>query len=136
LQQTKQKKTESKSKDAPRKTHNTWSNKNIVSWKVTLVEKTLSSRFMRAIGPGCRTGINYSGPMPVPVLAQTGTDGSPHGHARSEGVDHWSRFVARTEIIGPCILGYFCTVAGFCVFFSFIYLLFCIQFNGTTSIQQ
>jgi hypothetical protein len=35
LQQTKQKKTESKSKDAPRKTHKIWSNKNIVCWKVT-----------------------------------------------------------------------------------------------------
>jgi hypothetical protein len=35
LQRTKQKKTESKSKDAPRKTHRTWSNKNIVCWKVT-----------------------------------------------------------------------------------------------------
>jgi hypothetical protein len=35
LQQTKQKKTESKSKDAPRKTHRIWSNKNIVCWKVT-----------------------------------------------------------------------------------------------------
>jgi hypothetical protein len=35
LQQTKQKKTESKSKDAPRKTHRVWSNKNIVCWKVT-----------------------------------------------------------------------------------------------------
>jgi hypothetical protein len=35
LQQTKQKKTESKSKDAPIKTHSAWSNKNIVCWKVT-----------------------------------------------------------------------------------------------------
>jgi hypothetical protein len=35
LQQIKQKKTESKSKDAPRKTHSVWSNKNIVFWKVT-----------------------------------------------------------------------------------------------------
>jgi hypothetical protein len=35
LQQTKQKKTESKSKNAPRKMHRIWSNKNIVSWKVT-----------------------------------------------------------------------------------------------------
>jgi hypothetical protein len=35
FQQTKQKKTESKSKDAPRKMHRIWSNKNIVSWKVT-----------------------------------------------------------------------------------------------------
>jgi hypothetical protein len=35
LQETKQKKTESKSKDALRKTHRIWSHKNIVSWKVT-----------------------------------------------------------------------------------------------------
>jgi hypothetical protein len=35
LQQTKQKKTKSKSKDAPRKTHRIWSNKIIVCWKVT-----------------------------------------------------------------------------------------------------
>jgi hypothetical protein len=35
LQQTKQKKTESKSKDVPRKTHRIWSNKNIVCSKVT-----------------------------------------------------------------------------------------------------
>jgi hypothetical protein len=35
LQQTKQKKTESENKDAPRKTHSIWSNKNIVSWKMT-----------------------------------------------------------------------------------------------------
>jgi hypothetical protein len=35
LQQTKQKKTEIKSKDAPRKTHRIWSNKNIVCWNVT-----------------------------------------------------------------------------------------------------
>jgi hypothetical protein len=35
LQQTKQNKTESESKDAPRKMHSIWSNKNIVSWKVT-----------------------------------------------------------------------------------------------------
>jgi hypothetical protein len=37
LQQTKQKKTESKSKDAPWKMHNAWSNKNIVCWKVTWI---------------------------------------------------------------------------------------------------
>jgi hypothetical protein len=35
LQQPKQKKTESKSKDAPRKMHRIWSNKKIVYWKVT-----------------------------------------------------------------------------------------------------
>jgi hypothetical protein len=35
LQQTKQKKTKNKSKDAPRKMHNAWSNKNIIFWKVT-----------------------------------------------------------------------------------------------------
>jgi hypothetical protein len=35
LQQTKQNKIESESKDAPRKTHRIRSNKNIVSWKVT-----------------------------------------------------------------------------------------------------
>jgi hypothetical protein len=35
LQQTKLNKTESKSKDAPRKMHSAWSNKNIVFWKVT-----------------------------------------------------------------------------------------------------
>jgi hypothetical protein len=35
LQKTKQNKTESESKDAPRKTHRIRSNKNIVSWKVT-----------------------------------------------------------------------------------------------------
>jgi hypothetical protein len=35
LQQKKQKKTESKNKDAPRKTHSIRSNKNIVSWKMT-----------------------------------------------------------------------------------------------------
>jgi hypothetical protein len=35
LQQTKQKKTESESKDAPRKMHRIRSNKNIVSWKMT-----------------------------------------------------------------------------------------------------
>jgi hypothetical protein len=35
LQQTKQRKTEKKATDAPRKTHSAWSNKNIVSWKVT-----------------------------------------------------------------------------------------------------
>jgi hypothetical protein len=34
-QQTKQKKTESKNKNAPRTTHSIWSNKNIVSWKMT-----------------------------------------------------------------------------------------------------
>jgi hypothetical protein len=35
LQKTKQKKTESKSKDSLRKTYSAWSNKNIVCWKVT-----------------------------------------------------------------------------------------------------
>jgi hypothetical protein len=35
LQKTKQKKTESKSQDAPRKMQSAWSNKNIVCWKVT-----------------------------------------------------------------------------------------------------
>jgi hypothetical protein len=35
LQQTKQKKTKSNSKDAPRKMHSVWSNKNIVCWNVT-----------------------------------------------------------------------------------------------------
>jgi hypothetical protein len=35
LQKTKQKKTESKNKDSPRKTYSIWSNKNIVSWKMT-----------------------------------------------------------------------------------------------------
>jgi hypothetical protein len=45
----------------------------------------LSSRFVWAIGPDSQTETNYSIPMPVPVLAQTGTDGSPHGHVRSEG---------------------------------------------------
>jgi hypothetical protein len=35
LQQTKQNKTKSESKDAPRKTHSAWSNTNIVCWKVT-----------------------------------------------------------------------------------------------------
>jgi hypothetical protein len=35
LQKTKQKKTESRSKDSRRKTHSIWSNKNIVCWKVT-----------------------------------------------------------------------------------------------------
>jgi hypothetical protein len=42
-------------------------------------------------------------------------------------VDHWSRFVARTRIVDLCILGYFCTAAGFCVFL-FIYLV-CFVFN-------
>jgi hypothetical protein len=35
LQQIKQKKTESESKDVPRKTHSIQSNKNVVSWKMT-----------------------------------------------------------------------------------------------------
>ena len=35
LQQTKQKKTKNKNKDAPRTTHSIWSNKNIASWKMT-----------------------------------------------------------------------------------------------------
>jgi hypothetical protein len=111
---------------------NLWSsssNKTCAGWVDHWWEKPLWSRFVRAIGPGCRTGINNSGPMPVPVPARTGTDRSPRGRARSEGgVDHWSRFVARTGIVDLCISGYFCTAAGFCVFFSFIYLV-CFVFN-------
>jgi hypothetical protein len=82
-------------------------------------KKALWSRFVRAIGLGCQTGINNSGQMTVPVPARTGTDRSPRGRARSEGgVDHWSRFVARTGML---------ISAGFCVFL-FIYLV-CFVFN-------
>jgi hypothetical protein len=66
-------------------------------------KKALWSRFVRAIGPACRTGINYSGPMPVPVPARTGTDRSPCGRAAARGgLGHWSRFVARTGIVDLC----------------------------------
>jgi hypothetical protein len=59
-----------------------------------------------------------------------------HLGARSEeGVDHWSRFVARTGIVDLCILGYFCTAVGFCIFFIYLFGVFCIQFNGTTYIH-
>jgi hypothetical protein len=50
-------------------------------------KKPLWSQFVRAIDPSCRTGIDYSGPMPLPVLAWTRTDGSPRGRACSEGGD-------------------------------------------------
>jgi hypothetical protein len=91
-------------------------------------EKPLWSWFVRAIGPGCRTGINNSGPMSVPVPARTGTDRSPRGRARSKGgVDHWSRFVARTGIVDLCILGYFCTAAGFCIFFHLF--IWCVLYS-------
>jgi hypothetical protein len=53
---------------------------------------------------------------------------STWARASEEGVDHWSRFVARTGIVDLCILGYFYTAARFCVFFSFIYLV-CFIFN-------
>jgi hypothetical protein len=91
-------------------------------------KKPLWSRFMWAIGFGCRTGINNSGPMLVPVPARTGTDRSPRGRARSEGA--W--------IIGPgswhepgsfisAFRAIFVQRQGF-VFFSFIYLV-CFVFN-------
>jgi hypothetical protein len=71
-------------------------------------KKALWSRFVRAIGPGCRTGINYSGPMPVPIPARTGTDRSPRGGAAARGgLGHWSRFVARTGIIDLRVLFFF-----------------------------
>jgi hypothetical protein len=97
----------------------------------SLIEKTFSSRFVRSIGPGSQIGTNYSGPMPVSVLAWTGTDGSPRGHVRSEAVvDHWSRFVARTGIVGLCrgsISSYFYAAAGLGIFFHLFIL--CFVFN-------
>jgi hypothetical protein len=69
LKQTKQKKTESKRKDALRKTHRIWSNKNIVCWKVTL---------LLSMKKGCLGGIPklwhlylldiYWGEMGIPKL--------------------------------------------------------------------
>jgi hypothetical protein len=94
-------------------------------------KKALWSRFIWAIGPGCRTGINYSGPIPVPVPARTGTDRSPRGRAVARGgLGHWSRFVARTGIVDLRVLCFF--YLGFRVLFG----VFCIQFNGTIYIQQ
>jgi hypothetical protein len=86
-------------------------------------KKALWSWFVRAIGPGCRTGINNSGPMTVPVPARTGTDRSPRRRARSEGgVGHWSQFVARTGIVDLCRV--------LCFFPFYLFGVFCIQFNG------
>jgi hypothetical protein len=85
---------------------------NVVSWHSVSCrhwwKKALWSRFVWAIVPGCRTGINYSGPMPVPVLARTGTDRSPRGCAAARGgLGHWSRFVAWTGIIDLKVLCFF-----------------------------
>jgi hypothetical protein len=69
LQQTKEKKNESRSKDTPRKTHRIWSNKNIVCWKVT---------WFLPMKKGCLGGIPklwrlyllhiYCGDMGIPKL--------------------------------------------------------------------
>jgi hypothetical protein len=82
-------------------------------------KKGLWSRFIWAIGPGCRTRIHYSGPMPVPVPARTGTDRSPRGRAAARGgLSYWSRFVGRAGIVDP---GFFSHL-GFRVLFG----MFCI----------
>jgi hypothetical protein len=116
--------------------HHLFSHGLVLSWYTTPClhwwKKGLWSRFIWAIGPGCWTGIHYSGPMPVPVPARTGTDRSPRGRAAGAiPLGQWSRFVARTGIVDLRVFLFF--------FHSGIRVLFgvyCIQFNGAIYIQQ
>ena len=73
--------------------------------------------------------------MLVPVLARTGTDGSPRGHPAAEGgmINGPGSWHEPGSLVrqGFVFFALFFTTAGFCIFFPFIYFLFCIQFNGT-----
>jgi hypothetical protein len=94
----------------------------------TSAKPSISSQFVRAIGSGCRTGINYSGPMPVPILARTGTNGSPRGLTRSEG--GWIIGLGSWHELGSLVSAFraiFCTAAGFVFFFHLF--IWCFQFN-------
>jgi hypothetical protein len=91
-------------------------------------KKPLWSQFVWAIGPGCRTGIDYSGPMPVPVPARIGTDGSPRGRARSEGV--WLIGLGSWHEPGSLVSAFqaiFVQRQGF-VFFFYLFI-WCFVFN-------